>query len=369
MTLLLLLAACEPSASTDDTATNDTGPVPDTDYTLVVATVASDFSAGQLATVASTGALTDAILPTTTDPVVETDGDRVFLLDRSSENTVRMYDPADWSAPLVELSTGDGSNPQDVGRCGDTLVVTTYAGDALQLYSATTGLPTGSIDLSAYADDDGLPEPDSVVKGRDGDLYVTLNRVDTRGFPWTSADGTGVLLRVACDTLTIAAEWTTGPNPSLLPDPEDDARFLLRTGDYYNPDYTAKLDGAIHRFDPVAGTISDPLLTEAEFGYNLGALAGSSGGRSIVVADDAYAWSVWCVDLATGEATPTDAVDAYIGDAVATPDGKVWIPYRAGYAGNGDPVVEGLVAWDPASCTAEAPVATLFPPYTLTIAP
>lgn len=369
MTLLLLLAACEPSASKDDTAADDTGDPAAADYTLVLATVASDFSAGQLATVASGGAVTDAIFPTTTDPAVEVDGDRVFLLDRSSENTVRMYDPADWSAPLVELSTGDGSNPQDVGRCGDTLVVSTYADDALQLYSVTTGLPTGTIDLSAYADDDGVPEADSVARGPDGDLYVTLNRIDTRVFPWTSADGTGVLLRVDCDTLAVAAEWTTGPNPSLQPDPEDAGRFLVRTGDYYNPDYTAKLDGAIHRFDPVAGTISDPILTEAAFGYNLAALAGSAGGRSILVADDAYAWSVWCVDLATGEATATDAVDAFIGDAVATPDGKVWLPYRAGYAGNGDPVVEGLVAWDPAACAAEPPVSTLFPPYALTVAP
>lgn len=367
MTPLLFLFACEPRAAVesdgDDTAAPPAG------STLVVATVASDFSAGQLATLAPNGALTDAILPITTDPVVESDGDRVFLLDRSSENTVRMYDPGDWSAPLVELSTGDASNPQDAARCGDTLVVTTYAGDALRLFDATTGLPTGTADLSPWADDDGSPEAEALLRGPDGALYIALNRLETRAFPWRSADGTGAILRFSCASLTVTAEWITGPNPTLLVDPTDADRFLVRTGDYFDADYALALDGALQVFDPAAGTLAEPRLTEADFGLNLGAVAGNTDGKAILVADDAYTWSVWCLDLATWETTPTPAVDAYIGDAVADADGTVWAAYRPGYAGTGDPVVEGLVAWDPAACAASDPVPTLFPPYSLAAIP
>ncbi|MFN7142866.1 MAG: hypothetical protein ACK4YP_03755 [Myxococcota bacterium] len=372
--LLALLLACEPSVP-EDTGTPDTGDTADAgddgrpSYTLVVATVASDYSAGQLATVRAHGEVTDALLPTTSDPVVEVQGDRVFLLDRSSENTVRMYAAGDWSQPLVELSTGDNSNPQDAALCGDTLVVSTYAGDALGLYDAATGLARGAIDLSAWDDGDGSPEPDTILPGPDGDLYVTLNRVDTTGYPWTSADGTGALLRVDCETLAVTADWTVGPNPSILPHPADPAKMLLRTGDYYHDDYTAKLDGALYTFDPAAGTLSDPLLTEEDFGKNIGTLVGNDDGHAILVGDDAYSWGVWCVDLATGDARPTPAVDSYIGDAVAADDGTVWIAYRAGYAGNGDPVVEGLVPWDPSACTAGEPVSTLFPPYSLALLP
>lgn len=369
MTLLALLAlACTaPSDRADDTGAVDTD---DGAYTLVVATVASDYSTGQVATLdVTTGVVADALFPTTSDPIVEVDGGRVFLLDRSAENTVRMYEPGDWSAPLVEFSTGDGSNPQDVALCGDVLVVTMLAADHLGLWDATTGLARGTIDLSAWDDGDGTPEADGITTGPDGALYVTLNQYDTSVTPWSSASGTGTILKIGCDTLQVAESWTVGPNPGLSAHPLDPTKLLLRTGDYYDPDYSAKLDGALATFDPATGDVSAPHMTEEAFGYNLSSVVGNVDGKAILVADDAYSWGVWCLDLATWTATATPAADSFIGDAVATPDGKVWVGYRPGYAGNGDPVVEGLVAWDPATCTAAAPVATVFPPYSVGLSP
>lgn len=375
MLFALSLFACAPTSdaapddsAVDDTAVDDTAAAANTDALLVVATVASDYSTGQLATVnVVTGAVTDALLPTTSDPIVETDDGYVFLLDRSSENTVRMYPAGDWSAPIVEFSTGDSTNPQDVARCGDVLVVSTLATDSLGLWDAATGLARGTVDLSAWSDADGSPEADTIVKGTDGDLYVTLNQSDTTSYPWTSAYGTGTVLRVSCDSLTVTGEWTTGPNPSLQPHPIDQTKLLLRTGDYYNADYTAKLDGALYTFDPVAGTISEPHLTEEALGLNIGTVAGGVDGKAILVADDAYSWGVQCLDLATWTATPADEVDSFIGDAVVAPDGRVWVAYRTGYAGNGAPIVEGLVVWDPATCTSAAPIVTAFPPYSLAL--
>jgi streptogramin lyase len=146
-------------------------------------------------------------------------------------------------------------------------------------------------------------------------------------------------------------------------------RLMIRTGDYFNPDYTPKLDGALASFDPASGTISDPILTEADFGMNLSALVGNADGNALLIADDAYSWNVFCVNLETMEVTDTPFVDSYIGEAVASPDGQVWVAYRAGYAGTGDPVLSGLVRWDPATCTAEDPIASVFPPYSLALLP
>lgn len=372
--LPLYLLACEPTADDagDDTATDtDTDSNADS-YTLVVATVASDYTAGQLATVSGpSGVVTDAILPTTSDPTIESDGDKVFLIDRSAENTVRMYasphgNGGNWSAPLVEFSTGDGTNPQDVAICGDTLVVSMLAEDHLGLWNAETGLARGTIDLSAWSDLDGSPEADAIVKGADGDLYVTLNQLDTSVTPWMSGDGTGTVLRIACDTLEVAEEWTTGPNPALMAHPVEPTKLLLRTGLYFDADYNLALDGALYTLDPAAGTISEPHLTEAALGYNIGAIAGGTDGKAILVGDDGYSWNVYCLDLSTWTATATPAVDSFIGDVVTAPDGTVWVGYRAGYAGTGAPVVEGLVAWHPATCTSST-LATTFPPYSMAL--
>lgn len=364
LTTLLLLACTAPDDGKVDTAADDTG-APDAGLALAVATVATDYTAGQFATLGVDGLVTDALFPTTTDPTVESHGGYVFLLDRSAENTVRMYAAGAWSAPLVEFSTGDGSNPQDVAICGDVLVVSMLAEDQLGLYDMASGLPRGAIDLSAWDDGDGSPEADTILEGPDGHLYVTLNQSDTTTTPWSSADGTGTLVRVDCDTLAVTAEWTVGPNPGLLEHPLDPDLMLLRTGDYFNPDYTASLDGAVYTFDPVAGTVSEAHLTEALLGMNIGAIAGGADGKAILVGDDAYAWNVYCLDLATWDLTATPSVNAYINDAVAMPDGNVWVGYRAGYANSDDPVVAGLVAWDPRTCTAADPVATAFPPYSL----
>ena len=52
---------------------------------------------------------------------------------------------------------------------------------------------------------------------------------------------------------------------------------------------------------------------------------------------------------------------------MSTPDGNAWVAYRAGYAGTGDPVIEGIEVWDPSRCEAADPIATTFPPYSLAV--
>ena len=254
--------------------------------------------------------------------------------------------------------------PSEYG--GDTLVVSLLAEDHLGLYDVATGADLGGLDLSAWDDGDGSPEADAIVPFG-GDLYVALGRLDTSA-SWNSADGTGTILQVDCDTLSVTAEWTTGPNPGLSPYPGADDRLLLRTGDYFDADWNMLLDGALATFDPVSGTIGDPLLTEEAFGKNLGALVGDEA-HAMLVTDDGYSWNISCVDLATWDITPTDPVDSFLSDGAWGPDGKAWMVYRPGFADNGLPQVSGLVPWDPATCTAGDAVATTLPPSSLALVP
>lgn len=357
-----MLLACDPSVPSN---ADDSGVAGENGFTFLVGT--TDYASGVLSRI-DVGDSTSVIdlMPVAADVAVEVQGDDTFVLGRSSENTVRMYAGLELDAPLIEVSTGDGTNPQDVGRCGDTLVVSLLAEDHLALYDAGAGADAGTIDLSAWDDGDGSPEADGILPGPDGDLYVALGRLDT-STDWTSADGTGAILRVDCETLTVAEEWETGPNPGLSPFPGDDSRMVLRTGDYFDADWNMKLDGALAAFDPAAGTIEE-LVTEAAYGRNLGALVGDAE-HAMLVTDDGYSWNIACVDLATWEVTETDAVDSFLSDGAWGPDGKAWMVYRPGFADNGAPQVSGLVAWDPATCTAADPVVTTLPPSSLALIP
>jgi hypothetical protein len=355
---MILLLACAGDPTTDDTAVV-------IDNVIAVATTAADYSAGQLALVDwESGAVRDAVLPTASDVNVTMDAGRLFVLERSVENTVRMYDPADLSAPIVEISTGDSTNPQSAALCGETIVTSLFATDYLALFDATTGLPSGTVDLSAYDDGDGSPEAFSIVRAGD-QLLVALNQLDTGTATWNSADGTGTIVQLDCASLSVVDAWETGPNPSLSSWPQDDTKFLLQTGDYFNDDFSIRLDGALYSFSPEAG-ISAPIFTEEAVGANLGAIAGA-GDHVMLVTNDGHAWSAWCADLGTGVLSETEAVDAFINDAVSAPDGTAWLAYRAGYAGNGAPVREGLYPWNAETCTMGEPATTLFPPSALAI--
>ena len=356
---MIFLLACAGGPVADDTA-------PVIDDVIAVATTAADYSAGQLALVDwESHSVQDALVPTASDVNVAMDSGRLFLIERSVENTVRMYDPADLSAPIVEISTGDSSNPQNAALCGNTIVTSLFATDFLALHDATTGLPTGTVDLSAYDDGDGSPEAFSIVRAAGDQLLIALNQLDTGTATWNSADGTGTILQLDCASLAIVDAWETGPNPSLQPWPQDPSRFLLQTGDYFNDDFTLRLDGGLYSFSPEDG-ISEPIFTEEAVGANLGAIAGV-GDHVMLVTNDGHAWSAWCADLATGERVATEIVDSFINDAVSAPDGTAWLAYRAGYAGDGSPVREGLYPWNAETCTMGEPIATLFPPSALAI--
>lgn len=333
-------------------------------HPLAVATVASDYTAGQLAVVDwESGVVHDALFPTAGDTAVAFDMGKLFVLERSVENTVRMYTPDDYSAPEVELATGDSSNPQAAALCNDTIVVVLYDVSSLGLYDAGTGLPTGTIDLSTWDDGDGA-EPFSLVRAG-GQLYVSLNRLDRSTTTWSSADGTGTILQVDCASLTVVDAWETGPNPSLLPWPQDASRFILQTGDYFNDDFTVRLDGALQSFSPETG-ISEPIFTEEALGANLGPIAGAAD-DVVLITNDGRSWSTWCANLSSGALVATEPVDAFISDAVSAPDGTAWLAYRAGFAGTGAPVVEGLVPWDPVACTRGEPLALTLPPVALAL--
>lgn len=386
--LLLALSACEPTAKdtgdtaedtgsedtgsgdtdtadTSDTDTADTGEPVDTDWTAVIGTVSTDYASGAVALATADGQLTEDVFASTPDTVVVVEGDTVFLLNRSAENTVQAFQGTDFSAPFLEFSTGDGSNPQDVATCGGHLFVTLMAEEHIGVYDPSTGLPVGTVDLSDFSDDDGSPEAGSVVVGSDGALYVALQQLDYLS-TYASTDGSGTLVKVDCASMEVVESWDVGPNPRLTGHPSDADTLLVYGGDYYLPDWSGpKLDGGLWTFDVASGTLAGPHLTEEDLGGNLAGFAGA-GDDLLVTLDDGYSWEVWCVS--TTDWTPTLAAEphVYVAAMAATPNGKVLAAQRQDFLGSADAVV-GTAVYDLASCAAETTWTTTFPPYSVAI--
>jgi hypothetical protein len=112
------------------------------------------------------------------DPMLRAYGGNIYIVNRSDGNNVTILD-ASTRMFVDQLSTGAGSNPQDVAVLGQTLYVPVYGGAGVAVL--TRGSTTiDTIDLSSY-DPDGKPNCVSVyLVGTD--LYIACELADDSMF-------------------------------------------------------------------------------------------------------------------------------------------------------------------------------------------
>ncbi len=336
--LWTLGAACTaspPSVDDPDTAV-DTDP--EGGAQLVLATASDDYAVGALTVVdAGSGMATD-LTTLHGDAVVRSSGGSVWAIERLGVDAVRRYDE-DWTAPLWQQSTGRASNPHDAARCGDSLVVSRYEQSTLLRLDPATGDELGTVDLAAWADDDGLPEASSLAV-LNGHLYVALQRLN-RQQGWTSAAG-GRLLEVDCATWAVTESWAVGPNPTLAHAPG--GLWVLAEDGVWPFDGSAvgeELPG-----DPDGGWVTS-VSWEGEAGA--------------FVARDGDEHRVGCLGV-DGSWTRGFVSSRYLVE-VAVAQGAAWVAARRGWQ---QPEVAGaLLRVDLATCAAAGEVATRLAPYSV----
>lgn len=100
-----------------------------------------------------------------TDPVVRYLDGRIYIVNRLGADNVTVLE-ADSLELVAQISTGGGSNPQDVAADGDTLYVPTLSGPGvavLDLARPDEGV-IDTIDLSRFDPEDGEPNCHSAVR-------------------------------------------------------------------------------------------------------------------------------------------------------------------------------------------------------------
>ncbi len=298
--LALALAGC-PVDDDDDTGDDDSAEddVARQTHALVTTT---DFTVGSLATVdLDDRAVTDEITAATGDPVVQVHDGLAYQINRFQHDAVRVYDPPDFQTPLLEFSTGAGSNPQQVIPCAGALFVSLYEEDFIGVFDPNTGLPLGEVDLSDFADGDGMPEAASMLR-LDGMLYAGLQRMD-RDEGWQPDPGGGRVVEIDCDTREVTRHWVTGPNVTVYRQPGRDDALLLVEGVLFDSEAEMLLDGGVLELildDDAPGPI---LLAEADLGGNIVAFAAGGSGLGLLALNVEEVHHLLCVDLATWATT------------------------------------------------------------------
>jgi hypothetical protein len=293
---------------------------------------------GALATVDGAQCVGDRWSSTSPDPMVRAVGEDILAIDRTGGDSIRVFAPGSYETPLREFVLDPGANIHDVLAVGDERWFAPFERSAL-LRADRDGNVLGTIDLSPWADSDGLPEIDRLLMLEDL-VYVGLQRLD-RPEAWTPLPD-GLALGLLPDG-TVLSEVVLGPNPKLSLDPRGGALLAL-TGDWSFP------DGALVRYDPSTDSVQT-LLTEQELGFDLGGAAGLGHHLVLLGADFVVPGPsrLACYDLDTGALTLGRQDSAWPVEAVAGDD-AVYVAVRMGWGGE---MAREVWKVDPVTCEDE----------------
>ena len=190
------------------------------------------------------------------DAVARTFNGLVYVVNRLFQDNIQVLDPEQGFATIRQFSVGPGSNPQDIAFVSaERAYVSRYESVWLYEVDPTVGAVTDSVDLSAFADGDGLPEMAGLAVC-DGLLFVAVQRLD-RDYYWTPVPPsylavvdteTNSLVDVDPDEPGIQGIELTATNPSteVLRDPETGLLYVGEAGTW------GVFDGGIEAVDPVS---------------------------------------------------------------------------------------------------------------------
>jgi hypothetical protein len=146
------------------------------------------------------------------DAVAKTISDKIYVVNRLGQDNITIFSPPNFSTPLIQFSTGNGSNPHDIVlSSSDKAYITLFEKNYLLVVNPNTGEELKKIDISSFADSDGIPEADQMVIVN-GILYVTLQKLDRFNYYQPAGKGQILMIDTVSDTI-LGSVPLTGQNP------------------------------------------------------------------------------------------------------------------------------------------------------------
>jgi hypothetical protein len=205
------------------------------------------------------------------DAVARTYGDLVYVVNRLFADNIEVIDPNDDFRTIQQCSTGQGTNPHDIAFAStDRAYVTLYERAELLIVDPSPGegcdgFILGSIDLSEFADGDGIPDMDQmvIVENR---LYVSLQHLDLDTvLRLPAGPGAIAVIDLATDQ-PIDVIGLTGENPLAATKGltvHGGAIVVSEIGEF------GALDGGIERVDLLTHEAEGFVVTEEDLGGDI----------------------------------------------------------------------------------------------------
>ena len=183
----------------------------------------TDYSSGSFSSLdLATNTATNDHLTIHSDAVVRTYRDKVYIINRLGQDNVLVLDQSDLKTPLTQYSTGNGSNPHDMAFVSEEKAyISRYERTHLLIVNPVTGDSLGEVDLSGFADADGLPEVSQLAL-YNNHLFAACQRLDRdNGFVPTDVSVIAVVdvmtdqvVDVDANTAGVQGIVMTGKNPA-----------------------------------------------------------------------------------------------------------------------------------------------------------
>ncbi len=254
--LALIIAGCGKKA-VDQQQNPVAGPGPE------LWVVTSDYTSGLLQRVSLTDnrVVNDEDIPIHGDAVMRGNREHLFVVNRLGRDSVLVLSRE--TRKVVGNYSVGGLNAQDfLWLSGSLAYVTRMESKHILQVHPTTGKSAGpNIDLSSYADDDGIPEM-SEMAFIDGKVWLQIKRL--KKYKPTNYSSVAVIQPQTGDLQVVPL---TGLNP--VTDFKVGADEKIYVGEAGYLGLESKLDGGIDQIDPKSRQVKGWVVTEQELGGDI----------------------------------------------------------------------------------------------------
>jgi hypothetical protein len=336
-------------------------------YTAEIAVISTtDYVSGNLAVLAggASEAQVDLLLIHSDNAVFSYAG-ALYVVEKFGADNIIKVDGDDLSPSGVayQYSVGNGANPHSIAFVSaEKAYVTRYGDTKLWVINPSAAseaaFKIGEIDLSEYADADGLPEM-SAMALVGGKLYVGLQRLDQDN-GWAVLDAKVLVIDTATDVVTKVIGLEKG-NPQAMA-AFGGKLYVTCGGNLFDP-----TDGGIEVIDTATDTHAGVLILEGDLGGNVGALVLRSATKGYVIVGG-YVQDAEGNWVPSYVVRPFDLSDGTVGAALVGSQAAICIGLGGDgvlYVGDRSTEEPGVYTYDVADNGIAGPIATGLPPNTI----